>query len=166
MKVEIGRQEMKPEKTRKGAEKKREREVEVRASGLTTNTRIVLVTAQRGNLLLTIISGEKLKKKRKEDRRTGEKERAKTTETTIKVKGDIENTRGRKVDTEKIVDSVLAKTNSEKITLKEGKIVPIDTGKKEIEVTEIVIVIIEKNLPKAISETSCGENEKHPLQMT
>jgi len=161
MKVEIGRQEMKPEKTRKGAEKKREREVEVRASGLTTNTRIVLVTAQRGNLLLTIISGEKLKKKRKEDRRTGEKERAKTTETTIKVKGDIENTRGRKVDTEKIVDTVLMK-----ITLKEGKIVPIDTGKKEIEGTEIVKVIIEKNLPKAISETSCGENEKHRLQMT
>merc|ERR1719342_1362239 len=106
-------------------------------------------------------------KKRKEDRRIGEKEKAaETTETTIKVKGDIENTQGRKVDTEKIVDTVLEKTNSEKITLIEGKIVPIDTGKKEIEVTEIVIVILEKNLPKAISETSCGENEKHRSQMT
>merc|ERR1719334_2259656 len=125
MKAETGRQEMRQEKTRKGTEIKREREVEVRANGLTINLMKVLVIARRGNLLLTITSGEKLKMKREE--------KGKAAETIIEVKGkgeaektvDTEKIQGRTIDTEKMVDTVLEQKSSEMITLIEEKTLPM-----------------------------------------
>ena len=95
---------------------------------------------------------------------------------------------GRTIDTEKMVDTVLGQKSSEMITLIEEKTLPMgkntlpmgkitlpmgemrDSGKSAIAGTETVIffllVIIEKNLPNVILETSCGEKGKLRSQMT
>ena len=74
-----------------------------------------------------------------------------------------------------MVDTVLGQKSSVMITLIEENTLPMgkitlpmgemrDSGKREIAGTETVIffllVIIEKNLPNVISETSCGEKGK------
>merc|ERR1712029_726454 len=94
---------------------------------------------------------------------------------------DTEKIQGRTIDTEKMVDTVLGQKSSEMITLIEEKTLPMgkntlpmgemrDSGKSAIAGTEIVIffllVIIEKNLPNVILETSCGEKGKLRSQMT